>query len=166
MESQACYQVFLCKERRWKGKGESLSFSPYGEKKPNKQENLFSVIIYDQQYHQLNNTLVWQPFLNWNHPRPSRCSSKLHSQSAWLKMLHAWQMDCPFLKIPTVNRPGASPRVLAQMHLTIGRKQTGTANFMGQLWREANKYVERSKKKICLASSHGAVMFHEIHILC
>lgn len=75
-------------------------------------------------------------------------------------------MDCPFLKIPTVNRPGASPRVLAQMHLTIGRKQTGTANFMGQLWREANKYVERSKKKICLASSHGAVMFHEIHILC
>lgn len=63
MESQACYQVFLRKERRWKGKGESLSFSPYGEKKKIRK-NLFSVIIYDQQYHQLNNTLVWQAFLN------------------------------------------------------------------------------------------------------
>lgn len=82
-------------------------------------------------------------------------------------MLHTQQKVCLFLKIPTVNRPGAwSPIVITQMHLTTGRKQTGTANFMGQLWREVCKYVEESKKKICLARSHGAVMFHEIHILC
>lgn len=90
-----------------------------------------------------------------------------YTHAVWLKVLHTWQKVGPFLKIPTVNnRPGAAPRVLAQMHLTTGSKQTGTANFMGQLWREANKYVERSTKKIRLASSHGAVMFHEIHILC
>lgn len=89
-----------------------------------------------------------------------------YAYAIWLKMLHTRQKVCPVLKIPTVNRPGASPRVLVQMHLTTGRKQTGTANFMGQLWREANKYLEWVKEKICLASSHGAVMFHEIHILC
>lgn len=70
-----------------------------------------------------------------------------YTQTIWLKMLHTWQKVCPFLKIPTVNSPGASPRVLTQMHLTTGRKQTGTANFMGQLWREVHKYVEQSEKK-------------------
>lgn len=165
MESQGCYRIFPCKRGRWKVKRETVLVLPL-EKKKKKIRKIHSLLL------SLSNSVTSWPALCGSH-FPSGIAYVLtatasnHTHVIWLKMLHIRQKVCLFLKIPTVNRPGAwSPIVITQMHLTTGRKQTGTANFMGQLWREVCKYVEESKKKICLARSHGAVMFHEIHILC
>lgn len=62
----------------WEVNGDNIFFSLWGKKN---QENLFSIIISDQQCHQLTNTLVWQSFLDWNHQScPSCYSSKSQSR--------------------------------------------------------------------------------------
>lgn len=164
MESQACYQVFPCKGGWWETNGDNIFFSPCGKKKKSRK----SVLCYH----------LW-PTVSPTDQHPgvaviSWLKSSVKSQLLQLQItvtllgLKCCTLDQRFVhfwRFPTVNRPGASPRVFTQMYLTTGRRQTGTANFMGQLW-EVNEDVERSKQKICLASSHGTVMFHEIHILC
>lgn len=142
VESQGCYRIFPCKGGRWKVKGDS-SFSPLEKKKIRK---IHSLLL------SLSNSVTSWPALRGNHFWSEiayilTATASNHAHAIWLKILHTWQKVCPFLKIPTVNRPGVSLIVITQMHLTTGRKQTGTANLMGQLWREACKYAEESKKK-------------------
>lgn len=146
------------------GKQKETVFFSLWKKKQGK--NPFSVIIFDQQRVSSWPTSLCDSCISSEIIYVPAAAVPNYAHTIWLKMLHTQQKICPFQKIPAVSRPGASPSVLVQMHPTTGRKQTGTANFMGQLRREVNKHVEKSKKKIRLASSHGAVMFHEIHILC